>query len=321
MWFARFLWLILVCTADAWGQVEAYWQADTTEVTLGQPVDLRLVMRFSSDIKPDEPDLTNLLSAASYRPEGRLGPEVIDGLTHVTLTGTVRYYELGEQAIPDVEVVFVRESGDTLSAVARGLSIEVISVLEEGDQALRDIKPPVVIEGGIPLWMAVAVALLTLVALGWFIAYWVRRRRWAAAEGVPEPEPVDDPVMRAALFETTTPLPDIDNLRPLPPFTRDDAGPIVVQFRVNGSGKVTDLERLLVSEVSQTTDNESDTDASDAPELETDENDASVERLLRKIRRTRFRPRFEAGEPVGTDMIVWSFDLASPSTQGMALQP
>ena len=191
MWFARFLCLILVCTTDAWGQVEAYWQADTTEVTLGQPVDLRLVMRFSSDIKPDEPDLTNLLSAASYRPEGRLGPEVIDGLTHVTLTGTVRYYELGEQAIPDVEIVFVRESGDTLSAVARGLSIEVISVLEEGDQALRDIKPPVVIEGGIPLWMAVAVALLTLVALGWFIAYWVRRRRRAAAEGEPEPEPVD----------------------------------------------------------------------------------------------------------------------------------
>ena len=191
MWSARFLCLILVCTTDAWGQVEAYWQADTTEVTLGQPVDLRLVMRFSSDIKPDEPDLTNLLSAASYRPEGRLGPEVIDGLTHVTLTGTVRYYELGEQAIPDVEVVFVRESGDTLSAVARGLSIEVISVLEEGDQALRDIKPPVVIEGGIPLWMAVAVALLMLLALGWFIAYWVRRRRWAAAEGEPEPEPVD----------------------------------------------------------------------------------------------------------------------------------
>jgi len=137
----------------------------------------------------------------------------------------------------------------------------------------------------------------------------------------PEPEPVDDPVMRAALFETTTPLPDIDNLRPLPPFTRDDAGPIVVQFRVNGSGKVTDLERLLVSEVSQTTDNESDTDASDAPELETDENDASVERLLRKIRRTRFRPRIAAGEPEGTAMIGWSFDLASPSTQGMALQP
>ena len=39
--------------------------------------------------------------------------------------------------------------------------------------------------------MAVAVALLTLVALGWFTAYWVRRRRCAAAEGEPETEPVD----------------------------------------------------------------------------------------------------------------------------------
>ena len=54
----------------------------------------------------------------------------------------------------------------------------------------------------------------------------------------PEPEPIDDPVMRAALFETATPLPDIDSLRPLPPFSRDDSGPIVVQFRVNDLGKV-----------------------------------------------------------------------------------
>lgn len=135
------------------------------------------------------------------------------------------------------------------------------------------------------------------------------------------PEPVDDPLMRAALFETTTPLPDIDSLRPLPPFIRGDSGPIVVRFRVNESGKVTDLERLVASEVSETAQIESDENASGGTVLESEENEVSVERLFRKIRRTRFRPRYEAGEPVDTDMIVWSFDLASPRTNSMALQP
>ena len=55
MWFAWFLCLILVCTTDAWGQVEAYWQADTTEVTLGQPVDLRLVMDFPLNLNRMNP--------------------------------------------------------------------------------------------------------------------------------------------------------------------------------------------------------------------------------------------------------------------------
>ena len=47
--------------------------------------------------------------------------------------------------------------------------------------------------------------------------------------------------MRAALFETVTPLPDIDNLRPLPPFLRNASGPLVVTFQLNEAGKITKL--------------------------------------------------------------------------------
>lgn len=137
----------------------------------------------------------------------------------------------------------------------------------------------------------------------------------------PEPEPVDDPVMRAALFETTTPLPDIDSLRPLPPFIRGDAGPVVVQFRVNETGKVTDLERLAVKEVSETEQSESENLASEPADPESEALDVAVERLFRKMRRARFRPQYEAGEPVETGMIVWSFDLTPPGADSMALQP
>ena len=141
-------------------------------------------------------------------------------------------------------------------------------------------------------------------------------------EPEPEPEPIDDPVMRAALFETSTPLPNIDSLRPLPPFSRDDTGPVVVQFRVDESGKVKDLERLAVTDNSGSAADASGESAGNQSDQESAEIVASsVERLLRKMRRIRFRPRYEAGVPVETDTIVWSFDLESPNTDRMALQP
>lgn len=123
--------------------------------------------------------------------------------------------------------------------------------------------------------------------------------------------PVDDPVMRAALFESPSPLPDIDGIRALPPFRRDATGPLVVQFRLNESGKITQLERLAVEPVQETvaTSPDTDTEEDEAVSEPTIKSDPNVDRLLRKMRKTRFRPRFEGGKPVTTDMIVWSFDL------------
>ena len=134
------------------------------------------------------------------------------------------------------------------------------------------------------------------------------------------PPPVDDPVMRAALFETVTPLPDIDTLRPLPPFRRDASGPLVVQFQLNEAGKITELERIIVTSVTETESAETG-DAEPEPSAAKVEDDPAVDRLLRKMRRTRFRPRYEGGEAVGTDMIVWSFDLNTSNAGAMALQP
>ena len=145
-------------------------------------------------------------------------------------------------------------------------------------------------------------------------------------EGVAEPEaplatpPVDDPVMRAALFETVTPLPDIDTLQPLPAFRRDASGPVIVQFQLNEAGKITELERMIVTTVTETESTETG-DAEPEPSAAQVEDDPVVDRLLRKMRRTRFRPRYEGGEAVGTDMIVWSFDLNTSNADAMALKP
>ena len=83
-----------------------------------------------------------------------------------------------------------------------------------------------------------------------------------------EQPPEDDPVMRAALFETATPLPDIDTLRPLPPFRRDASGPLVVQFQLNEAGKITVLERVTVTTVteSETTEDDEASEEAEAPQ-------------------------------------------------------
>ena len=135
-----------------------------------------------------------------------------------------------------------------------------------------------------------------------------------------EQPPEDNPVMRAALFETATPLPDIDTLRPLPPFRRDASGPLVVQFQLNEAGKITILERVTVTTVteSETTEDDEASEEAEAPRVD---NDPAVDRLLRKMRRTRFRPQYEEGVAVETDMIIWSFDLSPANAEAIALQP
>ena len=135
-----------------------------------------------------------------------------------------------------------------------------------------------------------------------------------------EQPPEDDPVMRAALFETATPLPDIDTLRPLPPFRRDATGPLVVQFQLNEAGKITALERVTVTTVtdSDTAEGEEASEDAEAPRVD---KDPAVDRLFRKMRRIRFRPTYEEGIAVETGMIVWSFDLNPANAKAMALQP
>ncbi len=91
----------------------------------------------------------------------------------------------------------------------------------------------------------------------------------------------------------------------------------MVQLKIDALGKITFLEQVLVDEVLATDESNhtamadnagaDDNPADIAPEAQ--QNEAEVGRLLRTIRRTRFRPRYEAEGPVETDILTWSFDL------------
>lgn len=94
-------------------------------------------------------------------------------------------------------------------------------------------------------------------------------------------------VEKQLLFAEPVPLPDMSGLRRLPPAVGADQGNILVEFGVNSRGSVTDLVRLDSNE----------------------EIDAAADRLMRVLRNTPFRPRFEAGEPVATDKLVRAYDI------------
>ena len=143
MWGLRILlcFLALVQVALA-AEVEVVLRADTTQVTLGQPIGLQLALRYPPDWRPDEPNLVELLADASFAAGARLGPEEVGAERQLILTGQARFFALGSHVIPSVGVSFISTSGDTLVAHSGPLDIAVVSVLGDGEEELRDIKPP-----------------------------------------------------------------------------------------------------------------------------------------------------------------------------------
>ena len=82
-------------------------------------------------------------------------------------------------------------------------------------------------------------------------------------------------------------LPNLDGVRPLPEEVTPENANTLLQFNVTERGRVEELER--------TGDYE--------------ETSGEVNKLMRKLRRTRFRPRFELGEPVESVNIVKAYNI------------
>ncbi len=128
----------------------------------------------------------------------------------------------------------------------------------------------------------------TLTMLGDWQMWHARRKaaRRSYQEALAELARTDNAEVQAErLFGHPVPLPDIDGLRPLPPSVNPDVGDVVLQFSVDELGRVRNLSRL------------------------DDHEDVKANRLIRTLRKTIFRPRLEAGEPVRTDNIVTAYDI------------
>lgn len=110
----------------------------------------------------------------------------------------------------------------------------------------------------------------------------------AYAEAWAELAGLDDAQDQAsALLGAPVALPALAGLEPLPPEAQDDPAAVQLMFSITASGRTRSLRRL-------------------------DENaelDGRALRLMRTLRTTRFRPRFEAGQPAETQQLVKAFDL------------
>ncbi len=102
---------------------------------------------------------------------------------------------------------------------------------------------------------------------------------------------LDDAQLQAErLLGRPVALPDLKGVRPLPAAVEPDTGDILLEFDVNARGRVVDLERIDDNELA-------------------DGGDSYAHRLMRRLRKTPFRPRFENGEPVTTENIVWGYEF------------
>lgn len=162
---------------------------DTAAARVGDPIRLTLTLHHDATVRPEAPDLPQILRDFSPRCAGWHQREVATGV-ELAQECELRLYELGLHEVPAVAVPFVTAAGDTLLRATQPLAIEIISARGEGEDQLRDIKPPVLISGGVPLWVVVAIGLLALAlcALG---GVWLWRRRTRTPEPPPPPEPID----------------------------------------------------------------------------------------------------------------------------------
>ena len=133
------------------------------------------------------------------------------------------------------------------------------------------------------------------IALGdwawWFGKFNRAQVYYSEALGLIEAIPEEERSARVVnLFSQPTALPLLAGNAPLPQHETREDGTLVIGFDISGTGRVTNLERLREPEV---------------------EEEKAIRRLIRALKKTRFRPPFADGMPVAQEGLVWSFEPVS----------
>lgn len=137
---------------------------------LGDVATLTVTVAFPRGATVDLPDLADDLAPLEVvQLRGRSTTRQIDGSQTLTLDYAVSGYLPGPVTVRPLRASYTLADGSRGTvAAASGFNAEVQSVLGEGNEPFRDIKPPLAIERAAPeTWRtaAVAVAVLALVAL------------------------------------------------------------------------------------------------------------------------------------------------------------
>ena len=167
---------------------------DTARARLGDPVTLRLRVERPASSRSVFPELPEGLGSWEVRSRSEPATRAAAaGLQVDERRYGLAAYKLDAGEIPPVEVLVVSAAPDTARLASPPIPVEIVSARdpEEGD-ALRAIKPPMTILGGIPLWLAATLAAVLAVLAAWLVSrFLLRPGKESPAPPPPPPAPVD----------------------------------------------------------------------------------------------------------------------------------
>jgi hypothetical protein len=169
--------LLAVAPAAAQGDgpVTAVLSAPDGQHAVGDPIPLTLALTHPAAyqvILPILPDAWGDFEVVSQSPATVVANA--DGTATTTMLIDARLFQPGVFDTPPLEVSVTDGQGGLQQVLAAPAAVSIVSVLQEGDTALRDIKP----QAALPIpaawpWMAAGLAAVALVA----VVMWQARRR------------------------------------------------------------------------------------------------------------------------------------------------
>jgi hypothetical protein len=179
MLIALLLLAVAPAAAQGDGPVTATLSAPDGQLTVGDPIQLTLALTHPAGyqvILPTLPDAWGEWTVAGLSPAATTANA--DGSETTTLLIDARLFQPGDFSTPPLEVSVTDGQGGLQKVMAAPAALSIASVLQEGDTALRDIKP----QAALPMpaawpWIAVGMAALAVVAA----VVWQARRRQKVA--------------------------------------------------------------------------------------------------------------------------------------------
>jgi hypothetical protein len=178
------------------GNAQATLTASTTTATVGEPVELSVVVRAEPGIQAIRVELP----AGAYEVirRRRLPPVAGAGKRTLAEVITVAFFRTGDVTVGPFQVELLPAGAGAPAEATGQLVIRVRSLLDENDKDIKPLKGPLPLRGDPRHLLPYAAALLLALLLAAAALLLLRRRRRAAAQPEPPPLPPELELERAA---------------------------------------------------------------------------------------------------------------------------
>ncbi|MCB9478007.1 MAG: hypothetical protein H6685_14165 [Deltaproteobacteria bacterium] len=185
------VWALLAAVAFAQdiGGVEIETSISNSLITVGDPIDYTITVRWDSSVVKGAPAISENLGSLVIQDQ-TLDQTVEVDATHRERKQTFRVtsYKVGDYQIPPPTIRYVDTAGQNLTARGEPVSLTVKSIAPEDAADIRDIKPPRDVPRNItPIILMFLGAVVLLTALFYGIYRWRKGRGPKDLPSPPEP--------------------------------------------------------------------------------------------------------------------------------------